>query len=128
MSKEIEEIKSVSSLQEKENNEKLAKLNTLVEAYKKVANGTMKRYIESKATMYGISFKDIRDRLPDSYTADDVDKICESLRTYNVNMNRLPINVKPRLRFTESKNDALRVNLNPADEIDDDLIELAKLG
>ena len=128
LSKEIEEIKSTSSLKEKESNEKLAKLNTLVEAYKKVANSTMKRYIESKATMYGISFKDIRDRLPDSYTADDVDKICEGLRTYNVNMNRLPINVKPRLRFTESKNDALRVNLNPADEIDDDLIELAKLG
>ena len=50
-------------------------------------------------------------------------------RSYSVNMNRLPIGVKPRLRFSESKKDALRVdNLNPADEIDDELIELAKLG
>ena len=129
LKEELETTKNSLSEKEEELNNKIDKYSKLVESYKKVANSTMRRYIESKATMYGLSFNDIRERLPESYTADDVDKICESMRSYSINMNRLPVGVKPRLRFTESKKDALRVdNLNPADEIDDELIELAKLG
>jgi hypothetical protein len=74
--------------------------------------------------MYGLSFNDIRNRLPDSYTADDVDKICESMRSYSLNSSRLNIKANPKIKFTESKNDHLRV-INPEDEVDDDLLNLA---
>ena len=126
LTEELEEVKADSELTVKQSNEKINRLNKLVESYKNVANSTMKRYIESKATMYGLSFQDIRRRLPDSYTADDVDAICESLRSYNINLTKLPVGVKPRMKFTESKRDNLRI-VNDADEINDELIELAKL-
>lgn len=125
LSDELEEVKLNSNIIEKESNEKIAKLNNLAESYKKIANETMKKYIESKANMYGLSFNDIRSRLPKSYTVNDVDSICENMRSYNVTLNRLPISIsKNKVKFTESKNDNLRIN-NPADDVDEDLINLA---
>lgn len=124
LTESLEEALANSKIQEKQHEKEVQKLSNLAEAYKKVANSTMKRYIESKATMYGLSFKDIRNKLPDSYTADDVDKICESLRSYSINSMRLPINTGARMKFTESKNDNLRV-INPGDEVDEDLLNLA---
>ena len=124
LTEKLEETKLNSEIIEKETKEKLDKANKLAESYKKVANSTMRRYIESKATMYGISFDEIVSRLPKSYNVDDVDSLCESLRGYTIGSSRLPLGVKPRIRFKESKNDNLRIN-NPADEIDDELINLA---
>lgn len=124
LTEDLEEALANSDIQEKQHKDEVQRLSKLAEGYKKVANGTMRRYIESKATMYGLSFKDIRRRLPESYTADDVDKICESMRSYSINSMRLPINTGARMKFTESKNDHLRV-VNPEDEVDEDLLNLA---
>ena len=127
LTEELNDVKADLDIKEKQAKQKAEKLMKVVEAYKKVANDTMKRYIESKATMYGLSFNEVRNRLPKSYSADDVDSVCESLRKYNINVNTLPVGIKPRIRFTESRNDNLRIE-NEADEINDELMEMAGLN
>ena len=124
LTEELDEVRVNLEILEKENSEKVSKLSDLVESYKKLANGTMRKYIESKANMYGISSDEIINRLPKSYNVDDVDSLCENLRSYNIGTTRLPLTIKPKIRFKESKNDNLRIS-NPADEIDDELINLA---
>lgn len=107
---------------------KLQKQSNLKEAYKKLANSTVNKYIESKATMLGITANEIKNRLAESYTVEDIDKVCEDLQAYALNMSKLPIAFSKNAKFkvTESKNESLRVNVNADDEIDDSLIGLAK--
>lgn len=107
---------------------KLQKQSNLKEAYKKLANSTVNKYIESKATMLGITSNEIKNRLAESYTVEDIDKVCEDLQAYALNMSKLPIafSKNAKIKVTESKNESLRVNVNADDEIDDSLIGLAK--
>lgn len=114
----------------KELNEKYNKLDSLKEGYKKLATNTVNSYIETKATMLGVTPDEIKNKLPKSYTITDINKVCESLKKYNLNINSLPISVisnrNPRIKVTESKNEILNVNSNIYDdEIDDALIKLA---
>lgn len=110
-------------------NNKLKKQSKLKEAYKNLANNTVSKYIESKATMLGITPNEIKNRLAESYTVEDIDKVCEDLQAYSLNISKLPIaftkNVK--VKVTEAKNDNLRINANSDDDIDDSLLGLAKI-
>ncbi len=80
-----------SKLQESTN--KLNKSIKLTEKYKEYFIATVDRYINSKAVMLGISPNEIKNRLNESYSLDDVDKICEDLQNYSLRMSRLPFNV-----------------------------------
>ena len=79
--------------------------------------------------MLGITPNEIKNRLAESYTVEDIDKVCEDLQAYSLNISKLPIaftkNVK--VKVTEAKNDNLRINANSDDDIDDSLLGLAKI-
>lgn len=109
-------------------NKKIEKQIKVTEAYKKAANSIMNDYINSKAAMLGVKPVEIRSRLEESYTVEDVNKVCEDLKAYKLSINSLPFKVGSRVnvKFTESKNDNLRVK-NDADDIDDDLLQMAGL-
>lgn len=103
-------------------NEVTAKLHKSVqikENYKKLANEAINKYIGSKATMIGVSAQDIKNKLEESYTLSDIDKVCEELQAYDLNMSKLPFNVgrQAKIRVTESKKDNLH-HTNPDDEVD----------
>lgn len=114
----------------KDLNQKLATSERYVEGYKKAANAATNLYIEEKATQLGVKKEDIISRLPKKYTINDVNAVCESLKKYNLNMNKLPIDVSRsinKVTITEASDDVVR-NKNPLvdDEIDDMLLSLIK--
>ena len=44
--------------------------------------------------MLGVSSNEIKNRLPQSYTLNDIDMICENLQSYSVNINKLPFDLR----------------------------------
>jgi hypothetical protein len=74
--------------------------------------------------MLGVTANEIKNRLSKSYSIDDIDAICEDLRSYQVNINKLPFKLdnKTRIRVNESKKDPLHIE-NPDDEIDSDFLD-----
>ena len=71
--------------------ESLSKSNALVERYKKIAQKAVDKYIESKATSIGVKPAEIKSRLSENYSFDDIDSACDSLMKYKVDRSNLPI-------------------------------------
>lgn len=121
--------KADGELKGSESAKKLGRANALAESYRKLADSTMKRYIESKATALGVSPDEVRNRLGESFTADDVDDVCESLQSYSLNISKLPFSVsdgcRAKVKVTESKEPAMGPD-DGGDDIDESLIRLAK--
>lgn len=136
---EIKRLSEKLTKVETEANQKLTKVtNTLndqkklTEKYNKLAHNVANRYINSKALNLGITANEIKNRLGESYTLDDVDKICEELENYTLNISKLPFVFEDsadtkRVRVREDRQrDPLRgVDSQYDDTVDDYLLELA---
>lgn len=114
-------------------NEQLTKSNRLMKSYKTLANNIVDKYIETKATMLGITKNEIKNKLEESYTLDDIDNICKELQTQALNISKLPYDLrKGKVVVNESKKDRLqdftsmRKDIGE-DEVDDNLVNLANL-
>ena len=126
-SNKTENEKQISTL-----TENLNKANSLKESYKKLANKTVNKYIEVKANIIGQTPADIKRKLGESYTLEDVDQVCEDLKAYSLNVSKLPFEVtkKVGVRVTESTNTRMMNNTTKKssiydDEVSDTLIKLA---
>ena len=90
----------------------------------------LERYISSKASMLGVQANEIKSKLNEHYTLDDIDAVCDKLLT------------ESRPTFSLGRRAAMQVNetieakrarrdkyIDPANgyEIDDSLLELAGL-
>ena len=130
--------------QEKDNSEALnKKLQEQMEVNKKavkIANTykakyleSLEKYIVSKAKMLAIKPVDIKNRLPEKYSIDDIEKTCDQILTESINIARLPFtqdkNIaaksKTAVNFKESK--SINNSSTYGYEIDDSLLELAGL-
>lgn len=108
-------------------NQKIAKANKLIESCKSTVNTTIDRYIKSKAIMLGVTPQEITNRLTESYTIDDIDKVCEDLKKYTLNISSLPFSVDNRVKkvtITESVKEPLGSPSNPDDMIDESLLTI----
>ena len=109
------------------------KSTKLVEKYKNFAHEIANRYIDSKALALGVSSNEIKNRLSESYTLDEVDEVCEDLQDYSINISKLPFKVdKPgsmraRLREDRSKDPLKDMDSQYDDTVDDYLLDLAGL-
>lgn len=130
LNESLQTIKAESELKAKEYTTKLAKSNKLIEQYKSMANTAADKYIELQAQMIGIDVKEIKNKLNESYTFEDIDKVCEGLRSYKLTMNKLPFN------SGKSLNENVHITANSVkpsiipdngmdDEIDEQLMNLA---
>lgn len=130
LTESIETMKSDSESKDKEYCEKLNREEKLKENYKKIAKTVVNRYIESKATALGVKVDEIKNKLPESYTIDDIDSICEELQSYALNISKLPFNVdrKVKVKVRESKNETLSLDKEVDEDVDDSLYRLAKLN
>ena len=114
-------------------NKEVAKKSKLAEQYKQLANNIVEKYIDSKAVMLGVNKNEIKNKLPESYTLKDIDKICESLQSYQVNIGKLPFNLRESNLQVQVKTP--REELIPTggrkafdpDDIGDDLARIAGL-
>lgn len=126
-------IKDTKKLNETINslNSQIDKKSNLVEQYKKIANNTVNKYIDSKAVMLGVSSNEIKNRLPESYTLSDVDRICENLQSYSLNIGKLPFNLREngiKVQINSPKEESIlpKIKIFDPDEVDETLIDLAK--
>ena len=113
--------------------DKYQKSIRLVEKYKKLAHEIANRYIDNKALALGVTSNEIKNRLNESYTLDDVDKVCEDLEEYSINISKLPFqvdkptSVRARLREDRSKDPLKDIDSEYDDTVDDYLLDLAGL-
>lgn len=113
---------------------KVSKSQKLVEKYKNFTNDVVERYISKQANILGVKPEEIKNRLSESYTLDEIDEICENLQSYALNISKLPFTLdrKVKMKVTESKKEPLRGRTLTEktiddDDIDDSLIKMAGL-
>ena len=130
LNEQISSLKETSAKREAELSKKLTEAVKLKESYKKLAEQTVNNYIESKATLLGVTPQEIKNRLSESYTLSEIDEVCEDLQNYEINIGKLPFNVgrKTKVRVSESKHEQLKVSNNEDDDVDESLIRLANLS
>ena len=91
--------------------------------YKTLAQKSMRRYVESKATAYGVKPEDILEKLPKKCTFDDVDNACESVRAYTIAKATLPFGVLKE--SVNSKKSSVTVNSKRETVLTDESSEVA---
>ena len=99
---------------------------TVARAYKQKYVAVVEHYIASKATMLGVSTRDITSKLHEGYTLEDVDQVCETLLDAGRPAFGLGIGAQgtPKVKLKES---VTQKQYTGGYDIDDDLLELAGL-
>lgn len=133
LTEKLNEVQKDLELSKKNLIIKSTKSNELVEHYRKIAVNCVNNYIDSQARILGVDAKEIKQKLPKNYNFDDINKICESLQTYKINMNKLPFNTMlneslPKANIRNVDNSLLVKNDNMDDIIDDQLLSLAGIN
>ena len=123
----VKQTKIIESL-----NSKVEKQSKLIERYRDTAYSVVEKYIKTKATMLGVSTNEIKNKLGESYTLEDIDKVCDNLRSYNLRMSDLPFSLNNRsvVKVKESINHSnnLKVDNYSDDDIDTErLSQMANL-
>lgn len=129
LTESIAELEKDLKMKNSEYSTKIEKANKLVEKYKRIANNSVDKYINSQALKLGVTSNEIKNRLPESYTFEDIDDVCEDLQGYKLAMNRLPfqINENVRVKATTQRKENL-IPVNDSDVVDDSLLRLAGLN
>lgn len=98
----------------------------LAKTYKSKYDAVVERYIASKAQMLGVRNTDIKSRLNEGFTLDDIDKVCDGI--LDEGRPQFTIGAGARMQIRESAQPK-RQMLDPDNgyEIDDDLLRLAGL-
>ena len=126
LNESITNLKQNSAIKSKQSKDELEKKVQLIEHYKKIAQTSISKYVEVRAKMIGVSPNEILNRLNENYSFKDIDNICEDLRSYKLNVSKLPFQIdsqKPtKMKIVESKNESLKMPSDLDDTIDDDLI------
>lgn len=109
---ESENMKLNESLQEKDKDikiirsqcsAKITKANELTEKYKTIAKTAIDRYIAVRAKNIGVTVAEIKSKLNENYSFNDIDVVCESLQGYKLQANALPFNVGNSQRPVKAK-------------------------
>ena len=136
LNEDIETLKKDIEVKEKQSKEKedklvesLNKSRKLVERYKAFSNNVAQKYIEVRAKNLGVKKDDIINRLSENYSLEEVDKVCDDLITYKLNLSKLPFTLdnKSVVRINESKHIGINTttNVNDDDYIGEDTLKMA---
>lgn len=111
-------IEKQSKEKERQLSESLNKSKRLLEKYKDFSNNVAQRYIEVRAKNLGVKKEDIINRLSENYSLEEIDKVCEDLRSYKLNLSKLPFTLdnKSVVKINEAKH----LNINSSINQDDD--------
>ena len=127
LNESLQDAKKDSQIIKSEANAKITKCNQLTEKYKSIAKTAVDRYIECKAVSLGINSTEIKNRLKENYSFNDIEKVCEDLQRYKLNMRALPFDLNAKkqvkVKINESKKIIDPVISDPGvdDEIDETL-------
>ena len=100
---------------------KFEKQNQLLEKYQKITKNAVDRYINMQAINLGVKPIEIKNRLSESFTFNDIDSVCEDLRDYKLNVSKLPFNTSNQLNegIEVKVNNVNRNSLLPRNEVDE---------
>ena len=129
LNENLAEVKKNLTIKTTEYTNKLSNSNKLVEKYKDMARVAVNKYIDSQALRLGVDSNEIKNKLPENYSFNDIDSICESLGNFNLTVSKLPFNLKKdkvKVAVKESV-DPILPKSSYDDRIDDDLMRLADL-
>ena len=127
LAESLAESKKDNQILKSQSTAKLTKAQQLVEKYQSIAKTAVDKYINSQARRLGVKPEEIKHKLSESYSFNDIDHVCEELQHYKLNVNSLPFNMttekKPvRMTIKESKEVIGTDNgYNADDEIDSTL-------
>lgn len=125
--KEAEDEKKALNEQITDYRAKLKSRTDTARAYKAKYEGVVEGYIATKANMLGVRPADIKSKLAENYTLDDIDKVCEDLLYEG--RPQFGLGFGASMRITESKDPTVKQPEDPENgyAIDDSLLELAGL-
>ena len=127
LNESLENLRKDLSLKESEFKNKLDKATKIVENWKKVANDASDYYIKSRARALGVSSVEIKNKLEECFTFEDVDKVCDEIKDYQLNIGRLPFDLsRSKVTVRESKETLAPLRSNPDDEVDAQLMRVAQ--
>ena len=128
LNEEFEKLKEDSTKQinvlKKQLKESKSESNALSNLVDKLAN----KYISTKASSLGLEEDEIKNKLSESYTIEDVDRVCEELVELNSGFDSLPFNIskKARVEITRPKTIVEQYQYSKDDVVDENLIDLVK--
>ena len=128
LNESLEELRKDLTIKTAEYRTKLSNSNQLVERYRETAKTAVNKYIDSQALRLGINAEEVKNKLPNNYSFNDIDRICESLSRFNLAVNNLPLSLQKKetkIKVTESIEPLLGSNSD--DAIDDGLLRIANL-
>lgn len=111
---------------------KLQKANKLVEKYKSIAKVAIDKYIVLEANKIGVQPQQIKNRLNEGYSFDDIDRVCDELSQYKLKIDQLPFALSEnnmsgaKMQIKESVQPSIISNKFD-DSIDSGLLSLANL-
>lgn len=126
----LEEVKKDNAIKSQNYDKKLSQASKLIEQYQQVADAAVNKYIESKAKLAGVKVTEVKRRLGENYSFNDIDNVCEELSNIQLDMGSLPFSAKNtknsnvRVKLNESKS-PVKPNSRYDDDIDDQLWYLA---
>ena len=130
LNESIAEQKKNLTIKTTEYNNKLTRANKLVEQYRATAKTAVSKYIDLKATLLGVSSNEIKNKLPENYSFNDIDSVCEGLKDFNLKVSNLPVNLQQgnirKVVVTESK-ESIVPKSRFDDTVDESLLQLANL-
>jgi len=133
LNRNIADLENNLEIKQKEYSKKLSNANKLVENYKGIANKAVDKYIELQARMLGINFNEIKNKLSENYSFNEIDSVCEELRKYKLNISNLPfktgstLNEEMKIKPISNHKESILPATDSSDEVDDQLRALAGL-
>lgn len=120
LNNQIVNLRSDSEIKFGRYEKNIKELKESVSKYRKLAEHSVDKYIGLQAVKLGVSKEEIKNRLRENYSYNDIDAVCEKLSELKLNISSLPFNVgKSSVRVTESLDKKVPAVLNPADELSD---------
>lgn len=124
LKEDYEKKSSESSKLIEDLNKKVTHTERLSEAYKVKANEFLNEYIKLKAKLIGVTPSTIKNQLAKNCSISDINKICESLQSYELSVSKMNLNFDRNVKV-EVKESVPASMINSDDTIDDSLLSLA---
>ena len=125
---EISSLREELDIKSTQYSKRLKSCNAMVEKYQKTANEAVSRYISMRATTLGVTTNEIKNRLSENFTFDEIDEVCESLRSFKRNMSKLPFSLNESLQSSSKivvkEDPTAHLVSNPDDVVDKSLLEM----
>jgi hypothetical protein len=121
LNEQIEDLKKDSLIKNSEYSSKLSNAKKLAEKYQRIARIAVDKYIGVQAIRLGVNASEIKNRLSENYSFDDIDKACDDLSRYKRNISTLPFELRENIQKGSVKVTKSKEPIMNNEWVDDDV-------